>query len=235
MTRNLYLGADLGPAISASTICGAIDAGGTILNDVDASDFPARAKLLAQEIKSSKADLVGLQEVALWREQATSDFTTTPAETVRYDFLQLLLDELKAAGSKYTVAVVQDEFDQELPANTDHNLNTGNGPFGGNAGPTGCGADKDGRLTMRDAIIVKKGSKVKVSNPRDGSFPDPLRGEPRRRAADLRRPRLGLGRRQDQGQEEQGRPDEDQGREVPLRQHPPRGVRRSRDSRGAGP
>ena len=164
MTRNLYLGADLGPAISANSICGAIDAGGQILNDVDASNFPERAKLLAQEIKGSKADLVGLQEVALWREQTPSDFTGTPAETVRYDFLQLLLDELEAAGSKYTVAVAQDEFDQELPADTDGNDATGSGPF------ASCGADKDGRLTMRDAILVKKGSKVKVSNPQMGQF-----------------------------------------------------------------
>ena len=164
MTRNLYLGADLGPAISANSICGAIDAGGTILNDVDASDFPARAKLLAQEIKSTKPDLVGLQEVALWREQTPSDFTGTPAETVRYDFLQSLLDELKAAGAEYTVAVVQEEFDQELPADVDGNDATGAGPF------ASCGADKDGRLTMRDAILVKKGSKVKVSNPQMGQF-----------------------------------------------------------------
>lgn len=164
MTRNLYLGADLGPAISANSICGAIDAGGTILNEVDSTDFPARAKLLAQEIKASKADLVGLQEVALWREQPTSDFTGTPAETVRYDFLQLLLDELKAAGSEYTVAVVQEEFDQELPADVDGSDATGNGPF------ASCGADKDGRLTMRDAIIVKEGTKVQVKNPEMGQF-----------------------------------------------------------------
>lgn len=170
MTRNLYLGADLGPAIDAPTICGAIDAGGTILNDVDLSNFPERSKLLAAEIAKAKPDLVGLQEVALWRDQANSDFTTTPATNVKYDFLQLLQDQLEAKGADYTVAVNQEEFDQELPANTDHNLATGNGPFGGSVGPTGCGADKDGRLTMRDVILVRDKGKVKVSNPEMGQF-----------------------------------------------------------------
>ena len=173
MTRNLYLGADLGPALRATTICDAVDAGGTILNDVDISDFPERAKQLAAEIASAKPDLVGLQEAALWREQTPSDFTATPATQVSYDFLALLQSELRARGAKYEVAVSQDEFDQELPANVDHDLNTGTGPFGGSSGPFGCGADKDGRLTMRDAILVRKqgGKKaLKVKHPQMGQF-----------------------------------------------------------------
>jgi endonuclease/exonuclease/phosphatase family metal-dependent hydrolase len=161
MTRNLYLGADLGPAISAGTICEAIDAGGQIVNDVDESNFPARSKLLAAEIAKAKPDLVGLQEAALWRDQTPSDYTATPATHVRYDFLKLLQDQLKARGAKYRVAVVQDEFDQELPADTD-GIDSPNDGI--------CGADLDGRLTMRDAILVRKGSKVKVSNPDMGHF-----------------------------------------------------------------
>lgn len=161
MSRNLYLGADLGPAINAPDTCGAIDAGGEILNQVDRTDFPARAKLLAAEIADADPDLVGLQEVALWRFDEVADFTGTPAETVRYDFLQLLQDELKAAGANYTVAVTQDEFDQELPADRDGSDATNE---------FACGADEDGRLTMRDVILAKKRGPVKVSNPEMGQF-----------------------------------------------------------------
>lgn len=164
MTRNLYLGADLGPAIEAESFCEAIDAGGEILNDVDDSNFPARAKLLAAEIADAKPDLVGLQEVALWRFQEDADFTGTEATTVRYDFLKSLMEELKNEGAKYDVAVVQDEFDQELPADRDGSDATQDASL-----PI-CGTDEDGRLTMRDAILVRKGSKVKVSKPAMGQF-----------------------------------------------------------------
>ena len=149
------------PAVNAPDVCSAIDAGGQILNDVDASNFPERAKLLAREIAAAKPDLVGLQEVALWRFQERSDFTATPATAVRYDFLQLLQDQLRASGANYSVAVTQDEFDQELPADRDGSDATNEFI---------CGADEDGRLTMRDVILVRDGSDVTVSNPQMGQF-----------------------------------------------------------------
>jgi endonuclease/exonuclease/phosphatase family metal-dependent hydrolase len=164
MSRNLYLGADLGPAIEAESLCGAIDAGGQILNDVDASNFPERAKLLAAEIADANPDLVGLQEVALWRFQEDADFTGSEATEVRYDFLDSLMAELANEGAKYEVAVSQDEFDQELPADTDGSDATQDSSL-----PL-CGADEDGRLTMRDAILVRKDSKVNVSRPAMGQF-----------------------------------------------------------------
>ena len=156
MTRNIFLGADLGPALSATTLDGAIDGSGVILNEVDQTNFPERAVPLAREIKRSKPDLVGLQEVALWRQQIPSDlppeFGGTPATDVRYDFLALLLEELQATGANYRVVEVQQEFDQELPADLDGSNATG-GLFG---------AELDGRLTMRDVILARKGTKVKT-------------------------------------------------------------------------
>jgi len=138
MTRNLFLGADLAPAINAPSIADAIDGAGTVWNELQSTKFPERAAPLAREIKASGADLVGLQEVALWRKQTPSDGgakpvsplpSATPATAVEFDFLALLQSELKKAGAKYNVVVVQREFEAELPVDADHNDATGTGPL----------------------------------------------------------------------------------------------------------
>jgi endonuclease/exonuclease/phosphatase family metal-dependent hydrolase len=170
MTRNLFLGADLAPAINAPDIPSAIDGAGTVWNELQATKFAERVVPLAREIKASKADLVGLQEVALWRKQTPSDGgakpisplpSATPATEVDTDFLALLRAQL---GSSYKVAVVQEEFDAELPVDSDSNDATGTGPL------AGFGADFDARLTMRDVILVRKGSKVKLGKTRVGHY-----------------------------------------------------------------
>jgi endonuclease/exonuclease/phosphatase family metal-dependent hydrolase len=163
MTRNLYLGADLGPAIGAPNLGAFVAANGQILREVDENDFPTRAAGLAQEILAEQPDLVGLQEVALWR-TAPVDFgvlTNGPsATTVRYDYLQELLDELNRKGKpQYEVVVSQNEFDFEAPADEDGNPATG--PFG---------ADINGRLTMRDVILARRDAGVQTANPNAGHF-----------------------------------------------------------------
>jgi endonuclease/exonuclease/phosphatase family metal-dependent hydrolase len=168
MTRNLFLGADLSPAIGASTIGQAIDGAGQIWNEMQSTRFPERVVPLAREIKRSKADLVGLQEVALWRKQEMSDGGSppvspigTPATVVEQDFLALLRAQL---GNSYRVVVVQNEFDAELPVDADGNNATGEGPLAAE------GVDFDARLTMRDVILVRKGSKVKLGKTRKANF-----------------------------------------------------------------
>ena len=44
-----------------------VTAAGAIFRQLEATNFPQRAKGLADEIQARKPDLVGLQEVALWR------------------------------------------------------------------------------------------------------------------------------------------------------------------------
>jgi endonuclease/exonuclease/phosphatase family metal-dependent hydrolase len=161
MTRNLFLGADLGPAIEAGSIPEAIDGAGEIWNEFQSTKFQERAVPLAREIERAKPDLVGLQEVALWRQQIPSDGgapplsplpDATPATTVVQDFLAILMQHLK----RYEIVVTQDEFAGELPVDVDGSDATGTGPL------AGFGADFDASLTMRDVILVRKGSKVKL-------------------------------------------------------------------------
>ena len=170
MTRNVFLGADLSPAIGAPDIAKAIDGAGTVFNEMLSTKFPERAVPLAAEIKASKADLVGLQEVALWRTQTPSDGGAPPisqlpgavaATQVEQDFLKLLQAQL---GSTYKVVKAQEEFDAELPVDKDFSDATGAGPL------ATLGVDLDARLTMRDVILIRKGSKVKVSGAKAGHF-----------------------------------------------------------------
>jgi len=167
MTRNIFLGADLSPGLNATTFNEFTAANGAILAEVEATNFPLRAQGLAGEIASKKPDLVGLQEVAWWRTNPTPGApaqgpgATFTANETKYDFLALLQEQLTARGLNYTPAVVKTEFDFEAPADIDGN-NT-NGLFGG---------DIQGRLTMRDVILVNQDSKVKVKakNPQSGTY-----------------------------------------------------------------
>ena len=136
MTRNLYLGADLTPAIVAPSLEAFVAANGQILREVTQNDFPTRAEGLAREILQEKPDLVGLQEVALWR-TAPVNFEVLSkgpsATTVRYDYLRELLDQLNHGKGKggegkggegkpqYEVVVSQNEFDFEAPSDEDGN------------------------------------------------------------------------------------------------------------------
>lgn len=116
MTRNLYLGASLTPAIQATTQLQLALAGTQIWNTVLATDFPTRAGLLAKEIADADPALIGLQEAAIWRTGPPDGppiLGGTPATTVEFDFLQILLDELAAIGTPYVVVRSQNEADLE--------------------------------------------------------------------------------------------------------------------------
>jgi Endonuclease/Exonuclease/phosphatase family len=170
MTRNLYLGADLTPGLESKSTGEFIEANGAIIRQLEATNFPVRAKGLAKEIIANEPDLVGLQEVALWRTAPPSlgpVFSGKPeATTVKYDFLQLLLSQLNKGKKRYRAVVVQNEFDFEAPANA--NGVPGDGPGGGQG--VLANAETNGRLTMRDVILARVGAGVKISNPKSGNF-----------------------------------------------------------------
>jgi endonuclease/exonuclease/phosphatase family metal-dependent hydrolase len=171
MSRNVYLGADLTPGVQATSLQALVTGAGKILNEVDTNDFRIRAKGLAAEILKQQPDLVGLQEAALWRTQPCDKNPLPPsATTVRYDFLQLLLAQLNKGKKRYSLVIAKPEFDFEVWANTDGNEST--------AGPN-CpmGSEINGRLTMRDAILAKRGS-VKTKSAKSGTFDTLLQVRP---------------------------------------------------------
>jgi endonuclease/exonuclease/phosphatase family metal-dependent hydrolase len=187
MTRNLYLGADLSPALNANGLDEAVNAAYQIEQQVHRTKFPSvRAGLLAKEIKKRKPDVVGLQEAALWRtgpydlSAVLGGPKATQVDPQGGDFLSDLLAKLNKGGKKgkkgaaaakkkkalrYRIAVVKTEFDFELPI-----TNNPGGLTFCNANPSQCHNE---RLTMRDAILVKKG--VKISNAQSGTFNTLLR------------------------------------------------------------
>ena len=146
MTRNVYLGADIARPIGSTTVDEFEQKNQIVWDTVEKTNFPARAKLLAKEIKNTKPDLIGLQEVALWRKGPKGN--PAPATDVAYDFLKSLQAEIKARGLKYRVGNVQREANVEGPTTS----------------------DGDVRLTMRDVILVKKRKGLKITGKGGDNF-----------------------------------------------------------------
>jgi endonuclease/exonuclease/phosphatase family metal-dependent hydrolase len=98
MTRNVYLGGNLGPLLVAASPTEFVLAVQTILAQVAATNFPERAEALADEIVAKKPDLVGLQEVFRFTVNGA-----TAAPPFR-DLLDDLVAALAARGEEYYVA-----------------------------------------------------------------------------------------------------------------------------------
>jgi endonuclease/exonuclease/phosphatase family metal-dependent hydrolase len=152
MSRNLYLGADIIRAATSPTPEAQALAATELWHTVQQTNFPVRATAIAQEIQETRPDLIGLQEVSLWRTTApgvTND--VKDATNVAYDFLAILQDRLRALGLHYEAEVVQQEADFEVPTAEGFDL----------------------RLTMRDVILRrtnKAGQKVKVTGRLQGNY-----------------------------------------------------------------
>jgi endonuclease/exonuclease/phosphatase family metal-dependent hydrolase len=160
MTRNLYLGADLSQAIAAifsGDQTAITDAATATWASAVATNFPERAEVLADEMAHSQPQLVGLQEVSLYRTGPPDTFSEnpTPAAHVRLDYLKILLQALKERGLHYAPVAVTKNFDVENP------------------GYTAPGVLQDIRLTDRDVILARTDlptSELKLSNVQTANF-----------------------------------------------------------------
>lgn len=167
MTRNLYVGVDLSRAFGLEGL-DFIAETTAMWATVVKNDFPARAQAIADEIALALPDVIGLQEVYTWRIQEDGDFLAgnpLPAETVVYDYLQLLQDALAERGLVYEVAAKRELTDLEAPIFK--------------APPTPGGFEtSDLRLTDHSVILVRGGTVT--ANPREGVYetflPAPLAG-----------------------------------------------------------
>ncbi len=129
MSRNLYLGADLGRAVAATTQKDFLDATSTIWAYINVNRFDVRAEGIADEIDATGAELVGLQEAWTWRYRDTgpvpceakaltpdsADLASWPDTTVRYDYVQLVLDALAARGLSFRAASTVELTDLQAP------------------------------------------------------------------------------------------------------------------------
>ena len=147
MTRNIYLGGNIALPIGATSSEDFEQRTTQLWQQVQATDFPARAKLLAREVRRTRPDVIGLQEVALWRRgpDGLKDASATPATTVVYDFLATLRREL---GSSYRLGNVQAEADIEAPTSLGYDV----------------------RVTMRDAVLVRKRKGLRIRRRLGGNY-----------------------------------------------------------------
>jgi endonuclease/exonuclease/phosphatase family metal-dependent hydrolase len=150
MTRNLYLGANLDRIVQAKSTREAFSAVEGGWGDVQANDFPTRARAIAKEIASARPDFVGFQELSLYRTQTPADFTVTPATTVVLDYASELRKALAARKLRYRFLAIGNATDAELPA--------------------GDPPKMDVRLTIRDGLLVRIDKKIKIRRVRKGLY-----------------------------------------------------------------
>jgi endonuclease/exonuclease/phosphatase family metal-dependent hydrolase len=153
MSRNLYLGADIIKLVDAKSVDEEMQQVAALHKTVDQTNFPVRAKAIAAEIKKSKPDIIGLQEVArFYRGEAGVHDNKNDADIVLYDFLKILQKEIKAKKLSYKVVSDQTELDVEVPSAEGYDL----------------------RLKLGNAVLLRTGSGVKFKKALDGTFKSQL-------------------------------------------------------------
>lgn len=141
MTWNIYLGADLTPIFTASPeqIPQRVT---EVFRQFLATNFPERAKAIANQISLKEPDIIGLQEAELW-ELIPPNSTVVP-----YDFVDILLHELKSRGLRYVVAAMNRNAEATLPSSEGNLI----------------------RLSDRDVILIREMSDIDVIRKQEANF-----------------------------------------------------------------
>jgi endonuclease/exonuclease/phosphatase family metal-dependent hydrolase len=101
MSRNLYLGADIIQLATATDEASMEQKVQQLYATVQQTNFPLRAKRIAQEIKKTRPDAIAIQEVARYYQDGKS----------AQDWMKLLQAQLKKAGQHYKQVSREDEID----------------------------------------------------------------------------------------------------------------------------
>ena len=159
-TYNLYLGTNLTPLLTAGNQQEFLIAATRAYGELQQTDFPARAGVIADQIAKVRPDVVGLEEVAIWSVSAPYDPTPPGLPgapfVVQYDFLQLVLDALRARGLHYVAASADTTTDVAAPAAT---------AFDAEGNPTAFALV---RFQDREAGLVRRG--VRFRDPKHGTY-----------------------------------------------------------------
>jgi endonuclease/exonuclease/phosphatase family metal-dependent hydrolase len=112
MSRNLYLGADIIQLATATDEASMEQKVQQLYATVQQTNFPVRAKRIAQEIKKTKPDAIAIQEVARYYQDGKST----------QDWMKLLQGQLKKAGQHYKQVSREDEIDVSARSAAGYNL-----------------------------------------------------------------------------------------------------------------
>lgn len=144
MTRNLFVGGDvLAPFLVPEDEV--LAAAAQVWQDIQTSNFPARARAIAGEIEATLPDLVGLQEV--YRFDVTSLVTGEPAQAP-LDFLEELMAALAERGLAYGVVRAAPHTTVTIPF------------------PTGVAVT----MLDRDAVLARLDGDVELRGSASGDF-----------------------------------------------------------------
>lgn len=145
LTWNMYLGAEL-PALFTTMLDQIPNLVTEVFRQFLATNFPARVKVIARQIAQKQPDLIGLQEAVIWQ------LIIPKVQTVTYDFVQFLLDELKRIGLDYKIAVQNKNTSVELPDSQGNLV----------------------RLLDRDIILIRNENNLVVSKRQEANFKNNL-------------------------------------------------------------